>query len=211
MSNKPHLFSGANYRGQRIGLLGGSFNPAHQGHLHISLLALKEMNLDAVWWLVSPQNPLKSASAPFTQRFESAEKIIKGHPQIVVSDLEVQLGTQYTADTLRALKKRFPHTTFIWMMGADNLLQIPRWQRWTEIFGGTDVAVFRRPSYAVGALRGIAAQRFNASRLPPREAQKLGTTKKKHWVLFNNVLNFLSATQIRDADKKWGRKKLWPL
>lgn len=194
----------------RIGLLGGSFNPAHEGHVHISLLALKEMGLDAVWWLVSPQNPLKSGTgmAGFDVRFEKAQQITAPHPKIIVSDIETQLGTRFTADTLRHLRLRFQATRFIWMMGADNLIQIPRWQHWQKIFHDCDVAVFRRPPYSVGVLRGMAAQRFHLKRIPPEKAKHIGRASGKsrttRWVLFSNRLNAQSATQIR-AEKKGNR------
>ncbi|NDE91342.1 MAG: nicotinate-nucleotide adenylyltransferase [Alphaproteobacteria bacterium] len=195
----PSLLSGAAYRSLRIGLLGGSFNPAHEGHVHISLLALKNMQLDAVWWLVSPQNPLKAAHGmtSFAERFARAQDITRDHPDIHVSDLETRLNTRFTADTLTQLTRRFPHTRFVWMMGADNLIQIPRWQRWQRIFKLCDVAVYRRPPYAVGVLRGMAAQRFYMNRIPPCKAKHLGKTNQKKWILFNNRLNSESATQIR--------------
>ncbi len=200
----PPLLSGPSYRNLRIGLLGGSFNPAHEGHVHISMLALKNMNLDAVWWLVSPQNPLKSdkGMASFEQRFEGARLITRNCPNIIVSDLETRLGTRYTADTLKRLTQYFPQTHFIWMMGADNLIQIPRWQRWQDLFKLCDVAVYRRPPYAVGVLRGKAAQRFCLNRIPPAKAKQMGQknnglSKKKKWILFSNRLNAESATQIR--------------
>ncbi len=122
---------------RRVGLLGGSFNPAHAGHRHISLEALKRLDLDEVWWLVAPQNPLKPARgmAPFKTRLGAAAKLADDR-RIKVLDLEAQLGTHYTVDTLAALQRRFPRTRFVWLMGADNLAQIRHWRRWTEIFNG---------------------------------------------------------------------------
>ncbi|MBI3420133.1 MAG: nicotinate-nucleotide adenylyltransferase [Proteobacteria bacterium] len=198
-----HLFSGQAFRGLRVGILGGSFNPAHEGHLHISLLALKKMRLHFVWWLVSPQNPLKpeQGMASFAARLAGAKKVAAPFPRIIVTGLESRLGTRFTADTLQKLRLRFPHTRFIWMMGADNLLQIPRWQRWGEIFKNTDIAVFRRPPYFAGAASGKAAQRFAHARLDPRRAALLGTGEKRQWVLFNNQLHSASATQIRSGKR----------
>lgn len=204
----PHLLSGHSWRGARIGLLGGSFNPAHEGHVHISLLALKQMKLDYVWWLVSPQNPLKpnAGMADFASRVKEAHHITETHPRILVTDMETQLGTRFTADTLKELHKRYPATRFVWMMGADNLLQIPRWQRWQEIFDGTDVAVFRRPPYQVGVLRGKAARRFSGARIRPTEARFMAhepsRSGQKYWVLFSNRLNAESATAIRKKRAK---------
>lgn len=203
LKHSPTLLSGPTYRGLRIGLLGGSFNPAHEGHLHISLLALKNMKLDAVWWLVSPQNPLKSdkGMASYQERFQSALDITRDSPNIIVSNLEAELGTRYTADTLRKLTTTFRHTRFVWMMGADNLIQIPRWQHWEDIFKLCDVAVYRRPPYAVGVLRGKAAQRFQFHRIPANKAKQIGTTAAKKWILFCNRLNAESATNIRAQSK----------
>ena len=118
-------------RRRRIGLLGGSFNPAHRGHRHISLLALKLLALDEIWWLVSPQNPLKPAlgMAPFAARLAAA-RCVANHPRIKITDLEARLGSRFTAHTLAALRRRFPQTRFVWMMGADNLRQIPHWESW---------------------------------------------------------------------------------
>jgi nicotinate-nucleotide adenylyltransferase len=198
-----HIFTSHAWRNLRVGLLGGSFNPAHEGHLHISLYALKKMRLHAVWWLVSPQNPLKSAKemAAFERRLEGAAQLVKHHPRIIVTGLEGEIGTRYTADTLAKLRRTFSHTRFVWMMGVDNLLQIPRWQRWTQIFRKTDVAVFRRPPHLANALHGIAALRFKNRRLDPRRATHLGQGKKAHWILLDNSLNQTSATRIREGIK----------
>ncbi|HVY13470.1 MAG TPA: nicotinate-nucleotide adenylyltransferase [Alphaproteobacteria bacterium] len=192
------------FRGLRIGILGGSFNPAHEGHLHISLLALKKLRLHAVWWLVSPQNPLKSEQgmAPFAERLKGAQRMAKPHPQIIVTDIEARLGTRFTADTLQKLRARFPATRFVWLMGADNLVQIPRWQRWESIFKMVDIAVFRRPPYFVSAFHGLAATRFAKSRLDARKARLLGTAPKTQWILFNNRLHTASATRIRQSSEK---------
>ena len=138
--------------------MGGSFNPAHGGHLHLSLLALEQLDLDEVWWLVSPQNPLKPVAgmAPFSVRLDQARRLADGHRRIVVSDLENRLGrSTYTADTLRTLRRRFPLLRFVWLMGADNLVQLRHWQRWREIFRAVPIAVFARPSYSLRALAGL--------------------------------------------------------
>ena len=157
-------------RRRRIGILGGSFNPAHAGHLHISREALKRLGLHQVWWLVSPQNPLKATRgmAPLVQRLAHARKVASdpkaGGPKIVVTDLERQLGTTRTALTLDALERRYPGLSFVWLMGADNLREMPRWWKWMRIFHTTRVAVFDRNPYSYGALAGAAAQRFGKVR-----------------------------------------------
>ena len=148
-------------RRRRIGLLGGSFNPAHDGHLHISREALKALKLHQVWWLVSPQNPLKPARgmAPLAKRLQGARDIARD-PRILVTDLERRLGVNRTALTLQQLTRRYPNISFVWLMGADNLAQTPRWWRWTRIFHTARVAVFDRSPYSYDALAGAAAQRF---------------------------------------------------
>ena len=185
--------------GQAIGLLGGSFNPAHEGHLDISTHALKRLGLDEVWWMVSPQNPLKSSDgmAPLTQRLASARRVVKGHPKIRVTPLESALGTQYTAETLAALNRRFPHVRFVWLMGADNLIQIERWQDWQEIFNRVAVAVLDRPTYSKGALASKAARRFARDRIPEQRAKALVRTELPAWVFLHGPLNSLSATALR--------------
>lgn len=145
-----------------MGLLGGSFNPAHAGHLHISLVALKKLKLDEIWWLVSPGNPLKDPKtlASFEARFASAEKLAT-HPGIRVSDFEQRTGTRYTADTLAKLKKRYPRVQFVWLMGADNLAQFHRWQRWAWILSQVPVVVFDRAPYSHGAKAAIAYHKMH--------------------------------------------------
>ncbi len=149
----------------RIGLLGGSFNPAHEGHLHVSREALKRLRLDQVWWLVSPQNPLKSAGgmASLDKRLAGA-RTMAAHPKIVVTDVERRLGTTRTARTLALLAKRYPNLSFVWLVGADNLAQMPQWWRWTHIFKAVRVAVFDRSPYSYKALAGAAAKRFGQAR-----------------------------------------------
>lgn len=177
----------------RIGLLGGSFNPAHAGHVHVSKIALSRLKLDYVWWLVSPQNPLKSKKdlAPLKRRLAFAKTIARD-PRIRVSDIEAALGTRYTVDTLATLKKRFPKVQFIWLMGSDNLVQLPRWHRWQDIFTMAPVAVVTRPGTALKARHCKAARRFAASRVA---AGKLG--KPPSWTILNARGVPASATRLR--------------
>ena len=184
---------------RRIGLLGGSFNPAHGGHLHISQLALRHLDIDEVWWLVSPQNPLKPVSgmAPFDRRFASAAALATGHPRIKVSAIEASFNTSYTADTIAALKRRFSHTRFVWLMGGDNLEQLPRWKRWVELMESVPIAVFDRPRTALRGLAGMAAQRFAGARLPAAAARDLAEMKPPAWAFFHTRLDARSATEIR--------------
>lgn len=186
--------------GRRIGLLGGSFNPAHEGHLHISRLALRRLGLDELWWVVSPLNPLKSAGdvAPLAKRMAGARAMAR-HPAIRVTDIEAQLGTRYTVDTLTALRRRFPRARFVWIMGADILPQLPRWRRWRDIFRLVPIAVFGRAPYSSRALAAMAAQTFDRNRLHTRNARTLADRKPPAWIFFHSRLHPASATSIRAA------------
>jgi len=184
-------------------LLGGSFNPAHDGHRHISLEALCRLDLDEVWWLVSPQNPLKPTKgmAPLATRMTEARTIAR-HPRIRVTDIEDRLGTRYTVDTLRQLRRRHCDHRFVWLIGADNLIQIPHWKAWQEIFHMAAVAVFARPSYSLTALAGRAATQFAAYRLPEDRAPCLIRQKPPAWVFIRNRLHPASSTSIRAGRAK---------
>ena len=183
---------------QRIGILGGSFNPAHRGHLDISLKALRQLGLDQVWWLVSPQNPLKPADgmAPFAERLAAARRLAR-NPRIRVTDLEQRLGSRYTAESLKLLRRRFPETRFVWLMGADNLAQIAQWRDWQQIFHLVPIAVFARPSYCFKALAAKAARRFARYRLTEGAGRRLATSEPPAWLFVHGRLNPISATEIR--------------
>jgi nicotinate-nucleotide adenylyltransferase len=193
---------------RRIGLLGGSFNPAHGGHLHISLLGLRYLDLDAVWWLVSPQNPLKPVKgmAPFAKRLAGAAAFAKAYPRITTTAIEAALGTSYTADTITALERRFPHTRFVWLMGADNLAQLPRWQRWVELMERVPIAVFDRPQSSLRALAGKAARRFAHARVSSDAARRLVEMEPPAWAFFHTRLDPRSATEIRKQQVTRTRK-----
>ncbi len=185
-------------RRPRIGLLGGSFNPAHIGHLHISRQAIERLGLDQVWWLVTPQNPLKpeKGMAPFAERLKGARAIARGG-KFWVAGIEQELGTQYTADTVRALKARFPKYRFVWIMGADNLIDVSSWNDWTAIFEAVPVAVFARPAYSFKALISKAAGRFARRRLNENRADQLVERKPPAWAFLHIPLSTVSATRIR--------------
>ncbi len=195
---KPRRLAGRAWDGLAVGLLGGSFNPAHDGHRHASLEALRRLGLDAVWWLVSPQNPLKARAgmAPLQERLDAARAVAR-HPRIVVTDVECVLGTVYTAETLDRLRLLFPRARFVWLMGADNLIQVPRWQHWERIFRGTLVAVLNRPPYSSKALGGKAAQRFRRDRIRAARARLLPRMEPPAWVFLTHPLHPASATEIR--------------
>jgi nicotinate-nucleotide adenylyltransferase len=190
-----------------VGLLGGSFNPAHEGHLHISREALKRLGLDEIWWMVSPRNPLKPARgmAPFPARLASARKLARSR-RIKVTGIEQNLGTRFTADTLRTIKRRFPRLRFVWLMGADNLAEIPNWEEWAAIFRAAPIAVFTRPTYSLRALAGKAAQRFRHRRRAEHAARRIAAATPPAWVFLNIRPHPASATSIRAARKKDGRK-----
>lgn len=183
---------------RRIGLLGGSFNPAHAGHVHISREALKRLKLDEVWWLVSPQNPLKKASdlAPYALRLDYARTLAR-HPRIRVLDLEQQHGLYYTVDTLRFLRKRYPHE-FVWLMGADNLAGFHRWRAWRTIAQLVPVAILDRAPYALKALHGPFARTLRAHRVDERAASQLAS-RGSGWSYLTIPRSPLSATALRKS------------
>ena len=159
---------------------------------------MRRLDLDEVWWLVAPQNPLKPAAdmAPPESRLASARALVR-HPRVRVLDLESRLGTTFTVDTLRALKSRFRRTKFVWLMGADNLSQIRHWRRWREIFAAVPIAVFARPTYCRTALAALPAHRFARHRLPAASARRLFGAKPPAWIFLWSMLDPHSATQIR--------------
>lgn len=148
--------------GLKIGLLGGSFNPAHEGHLHVADMGIKRLGLDYVWFLVSPQNPLKPVAGmmPLCHRLATARKLTAGNHRLIVSDFEQTIGSRYTIDTIRALNARFPLVRFVWLMGSDNLEQFHRWQRWQEIAARLPIAVVLRPGSTLAPLRAKAIKRL---------------------------------------------------
>lgn len=181
----------------KVGLLGGSFNPAHGGHVYVSVEALKRLQLDQVWWLVSPQNPLKPVAgmAPLEERLATAAAVAR-HPRIKVTALEARLGTRYTADTLRRLATWRDHR-FVWLMGADNLAQLPRWRHWQAIVAACPVAVFERAPYSYRALAGPAACALADARLSAPRAAELAATEPPAWVFVRLRPHPASATAIR--------------
>ncbi|MSP44029.1 MAG: nicotinate-nucleotide adenylyltransferase [Alphaproteobacteria bacterium] len=186
----------------RVGLLGGSFNPAHAGHRHISVIALKRLQLDRVWWLVSPQNPLKPAQgmASLADRIRSAHSAAR-HPRIVVSAIESRLRTTFTIDTLTALRRRWPGVRFVWLMGADNLLQMPRWRDWNHIMRRMPVAILDRPGNGIKVLQGKVALRYRKDRLPVHLARLLPDQQAPAWAFFPCRLHPASSTAIRAGHK----------
>jgi nicotinate-nucleotide adenylyltransferase len=180
---------------KRVGLLGGSFNPAHKGHLHITKVALKKLKLDEVWWLVTPQNPLKPAKemAPLSARLKSAEEIIssakKYRDKIIASDMERKLATVYTSDTIQQLKKKYPKTEFIWLMGADNLIQLDKWHNWERIPQLVEVHVFDRGKFYKQAMKSPAYLKYS-DRITYHKIRKspLSSSFLRKFPIFNNFV-----------------------
>lgn len=181
----------------RIGLLGGSFDPPHAGHVHISTWALRQFRLDRVWWLISPGNPLKSRTpAPMTRRLQKARAVLR-HPRIIPTDIETYLGTRYTAATLDALLPRYPGVRFLWLMGADNLAGFHRWDRWDHIMETVPIGVLARPGDQVLAGLSPAAARYRQDRLPARRAAALVTRPAPCWTLLTGPMMEISSSAIR--------------
>lgn len=183
--------------GQVIGLLGGSFDPPHAGHLHISRMALKRLSLSGVWWLISPGNPLKAhAPSQRAQRMANTRKIID-HPRIIPSDIEYRLGTRHTVDTLRKLRERYPGVAFIWLMGADNLGAFHRWKNWDLIMQETPVAVFARPREKRRALASKAAIKYQSDRIRDHEARRLAHIRPPVWSFLGGPEIDISSAALR--------------
>lgn len=190
--------------GQVIGLLGGSFDPPHSGHLHISREALRRFGLDRLWWLVSPGNPLKSRGpAPLAERMAAARALIR-HPRVVVTDIEARLGTRATADTLAALRRRYPGVRFVWLMGADNLAQLHLWRDWRHIMETVPVGVLARPGERISARMSPAARAYRADRISAQASHLLARAAPPAWCFVNVAMRPDSSTAIR-ARTGWGR------
>jgi nicotinate-nucleotide adenylyltransferase len=189
--------------GQRVGLLGGSFDPPHAGHVHITRQALKRFDLDQVWWLLSPGNPLKAQGpAPMVRRIAAARRLMQ-HPRVVVSDFEARIGTRYTAETLRALMALRPGVRFVWLMGADNLASLHRWQDWQWIMENVPVGVLARPGDRISARTSPAANRYERWRLRGRASAVLAQTAPPAWCFINLPMVDQSSTRIRESGD-WG-------
>ena len=190
--------------GMTVGLFGGSFNPAHAGHAHVAETALRRLGLDRVVWLVSPQNPLKSAgdTAPLAERMASARRaadLAATGPAMIVSDVETRMGTRWTIDTLRALAGRHPGVRFVWLMGSDNLADFHRWRGWTDIMRLMPVAVVARPGSLLDSRTAPAAARFADARISSARAKLLPELEAPAWTYLTAPLNHMSSTALRRA------------
>jgi nicotinate-nucleotide adenylyltransferase len=197
---KPRLVLPVHGPGMRIGLFGGTFDPAHAAHRAACLLAMKRIGLDRVWWLVTPGNPLKDTRglAPLSARTRAA-RALANHPRIDVTDLEAQLGTRYTYQTVSYLVRACPGVHFVWIMGADNLRAFHRWQRWRGIAGLVPIAVVDRLGPSLYAAGSAAGQALGAFRIPEAAARSLPGRKPPVWIYLHGLKSPLSSTALRAA------------
>ncbi|HXU99040.1 MAG TPA: nicotinate-nucleotide adenylyltransferase [Caulobacteraceae bacterium] len=186
--------------GMRVGLFGGSFNPAHEGHAHVAQTALRRLGLDQVIWLAAPQNPLTAAAVPLEARLASASAWTRARH--VLSDAERRLGARYTIDTVRRLTLRFPAVRFVWVMGADSLAGLHRWRAWPQLMAEIPIAVVARPGSTIRALTSPAVRRFASARLPEREARRLAFARPPAWVWLTGPWNWTSSTALRDLNAR---------
>ncbi len=185
---------------QAIGLMGGSFDPAHAGHAHVATTALKHLGLDQVWWLVAPQNPWKAHASDFAARLAGAERLARATTagdRLIATDLERRLGAFRTIETLRALQARFPATRFVWVMGADGLVSMHLWRAWREIWGRLPICIVARPGVQGRALAAPAPALFARARLPQEAARELAWRAPPAWVYLRAPLVDLSSTSLR--------------
>jgi nicotinate-nucleotide adenylyltransferase len=189
--------------GLRIGLLGGSFNPPHAAHRAVSLMAMKKLRLDFVWWVVSPGNPLKDTRGlpPLAARIQAAREVAS-HPRIVVSDLEAQIGKRYTVDTLRYLRTHCPAARFVWVAGADVLEEFHRWRQWRDIFHLIPLCFVDRGGETLDALGAPAALTFARARWPESRAARIPGMRPPAWVFLRGLKSTLSSTAIRTGNAR---------
>jgi nicotinate-nucleotide adenylyltransferase len=189
--------------GMRIGLFGGSFNPPHEAHRAVSLLAMKKLQLDRLWWLVTPGNPLKDTRGlpPLDQRIAEAAALAD-HPRIDVTGFEAVIGTKYSCDTIRFILNEAPGTRFVWIMGADNLKNFHHWKNWRDIFLMLPIAVVDRGGLSLQAASGAAAISFARARIPESRASSLPGLPPPAWTYLRGVKSDLSSTAIREARER---------
>ena len=184
--------------GMRVGLLGGSFNPPHGGHALITRLALRRLRLDRVWWLVTPGNPLKSQAelAALQARVEAARRLVAG-PRVSVTDVEARIGARFTYETLAWIRRRAPSVHFVWIMGADNLIQFHRWRHWRAIADLMPIVVVDRPGSTLSAISSRAGAALRPWRAPERDAARFSTMKPPAFLFLHGPRSRLSSTALR--------------
>lgn len=183
--------------GMTVGLLGGSFDPAHAGHVHLTHVALTRFALDRVIWLVSPANPLKSRGpAPLDKRMAEARNLMQDS-RVQISDFEAQIGTRFTAETIDALQAAYPGVRFVWLMGADNLQQFDRWERWEDILNAVPLGILARPGFRQAGLHSRMARQYRHQRLPAAASQLLAQETAPKWCFVNMPMMPVSSSEIR--------------
>lgn len=209
MGNKPSftpptLRDGMRWRGMRVGLLGGSFNPPHEGHLHIAKIALEKFGLDFVWWIVTPQNPLKKTNgmAPYAERHARVQNMIASHPRMMATHLERDMGTRYTHETVGGLKRNFPHTDFVWICGMDNAMIFHKWDRWRSLIDAMPIVFIARPP-AGGLVKGCPVRMLaRSAQAYDAKGVKTGLTPPKITWLQGAKMMDISSTKIRNNRSK---------
>ena len=186
------------YDGLSIGLFGGSFNPAHAGHMHVADCGLKDVGLDRVWWMVSPQNPLKPKQPSYESRVKTVEAL-ELSARMEISHAERDFGTQYTIDLIRKLQSRYPQTRFVFLMGADNFAQLPKWKEWRNIIARVPIAVISRPGDGVKPRLSQTARMYGDARLAEEHSHFLANLVPPVWTFLTPPLNSLSSTALRKA------------
>ena len=180
-----------------IGLLGGSFDPPHKGHLYISLEAKKILKLDEIWWLVTPQNPLKiSKPATYKERIKNCNSITKGYP-IKVTEIEKKINSKYSYESINFIRNHYKNIKFFWLMGADNLINFHKWEKWNDIFKDISIVVFKRYGYNNKALNSLALKKFLQYQININPVNKINFKQLPSWTWINNSEIKISSTDIR--------------
>ena len=186
---------------KHIGLLGGSFDPPHRGHLYISLKAKKILSLDEIWWLVTPQNPLKiSKPATYSERINNCFIITKDQP-IIIKEIEKKIDSKYTYQTLKYLQNHYSNIKFYWLIGSDNLINFHKWQKWRDIFNEISIVIFKRHNYNNMALKSIASKTFSHSQIKSLQLKQIYFTTLPSWAWVNNREIKISSTEIKQQRK----------
>ena len=189
-----------------VGLLGGSFDPPHKGHIYISLEAKKILNLDEIWWLVTPQNPLKiQKPATYKERIFNCKKITKNYP-IKIKEIEKKIRSKYSYQSIKYLNHHYKNIKFFWLMGADNLINFHHWQKWRNIFNDISIVVFRRHGYNTKALNSLSLQIFHNYRAKQKKLKKEYFAKLPSWAWIENKEIKISSSEIRNQRKILRRK-----
>ncbi len=191
---------------KKIGLLGGSFDPPHKGHLFISLEASKLLKLDEVWWLVTPQNPLKILKpATYQERVKNCREITRNYP-INIKEIEKKIGSDYSYKTINYILTHYRNIKFFWLMGADNLISFHRWQKWQKIFNNMSIVIFKRHGYNTRALKSIASKKYDRKRILKSSINLEDFIKLPSWIIIENKEIKISSTEIRNQRKKFRGK-----